>query len=746
MGNRLKEDEKSEKAIRSLLKLPGNRRCINCNSLGPQYVCTTFWTFVCTNCSGVHREFTHRVKSVSMAKFNAEEVNALQAGGNERAKQIYFKEWDPQRHLFPDASNIHRLRDFIKHVYVDRKYTGERGADKLPRLRLTDKEESNEKNVSASRIELRSAHYEDRHERHHSERYGLGGRSDDRSFRYYYDERRSPRYAQENSRYGGYGRSPVRFEVVDDRVREDGFKNCKFSNMESKLRRCSPDGRKSVDRSRSPVVRPVGEVLGDKVLSLKVGEPSQTNPEKGADASSQKQEQSEEKVPSLQNVASSSGLVSGDENPSEHKTRNPESLIDISLNSQPPDAPAAPQTQPTSQSNSWSNWAPFEFSTTEKAPEAPKVNSLEFLLSELSGPLVVPTTTGTSEIPTGENAHSTATVDNMYAGGMSQPAPLGLMAASPNSAGGLEVALATAIAPAQPSNGVAFQAELSGTSEPTKDPDAQKSSSIPKLSPPASSAADNSSTTQPTSPRVGAVLNNQPWDSAFVPNGQGSLSASTELSFPASSRPSQDNSPGVTTQPSSVETKSSARKELPVDLFTLSYLPAPAPVAVWQNVQPHGMGFNMQYYPDAVPTQAFPVSAKATNPFDLADRKTQVQASQFPTMAALQGALPGVSNSAGLLHASSFGTQPSGMVPQSPSYASALPMPPQSSFSSVMPTGAYFDQVNNNMPPSRSQGVGSVRNDGDVFASLNANLLSAGRSLPPSNPNSFTSKGGNPFG
>ncbi|CAL5389104.1 unnamed protein product [Camellia sinensis] len=50
---------------------------------GPQYVCTTFWTFVCTNCSGVHREFSHRVKSVSMAKFNTEEVNALQAGGNE---------------------------------------------------------------------------------------------------------------------------------------------------------------------------------------------------------------------------------------------------------------------------------------------------------------------------------------------------------------------------------------------------------------------------------------------------------------------------------------------------------------------------------------------------------------------------------------------------------------------------------------------------------------------------------------
>lgn len=33
MANRVKEDEKNEKIIRSLLKLPENKRCINCNSL-----------------------------------------------------------------------------------------------------------------------------------------------------------------------------------------------------------------------------------------------------------------------------------------------------------------------------------------------------------------------------------------------------------------------------------------------------------------------------------------------------------------------------------------------------------------------------------------------------------------------------------------------------------------------------------------------------------------------------------------
>lgn len=33
MGNKIKEDERIEGIIRSLLKLPENRKCINCNSL-----------------------------------------------------------------------------------------------------------------------------------------------------------------------------------------------------------------------------------------------------------------------------------------------------------------------------------------------------------------------------------------------------------------------------------------------------------------------------------------------------------------------------------------------------------------------------------------------------------------------------------------------------------------------------------------------------------------------------------------
>ncbi|KAL0926921.1 hypothetical protein M5K25_003176 [Dendrobium thyrsiflorum] len=128
-----REEERNEKVIRGLLKLPPNRRCINCNGLGPQYVCTNFWTFVCTACSGIHREFTHRVKSVSMAKFTAQEVEALQNGGNQRARELFLKDWDLQNMKLPDSSYPDKIREFIKNVYVEKKYVGGRSSDKPPK-------------------------------------------------------------------------------------------------------------------------------------------------------------------------------------------------------------------------------------------------------------------------------------------------------------------------------------------------------------------------------------------------------------------------------------------------------------------------------------------------------------------------------------------------------------------------------------------------------------------------------------
>lgn len=76
------------------------------------------------------REFTHRVKSVSMAKFTTQEVRSLEQGGNQRARDIYLKDWDWQRMRLPDNSKPDRIREFIRAVYVDKKYAGGKSTNK----------------------------------------------------------------------------------------------------------------------------------------------------------------------------------------------------------------------------------------------------------------------------------------------------------------------------------------------------------------------------------------------------------------------------------------------------------------------------------------------------------------------------------------------------------------------------------------------------------------------------------------
>ncbi|CAJ2636883.1 unnamed protein product [Trifolium pratense] len=361
MASRFKEDEKNERLIRGLLRLEPNRRCINCNSLGPQYVCTNYWTFVCTNCSGIHREFTHRVKSVSMAKFTSQEVTALQEGGNQRAREIYFKEWDA-RNSFPDS----RLRDFIKHVYVDRRFTGDSTSDKPPRVKPGDKDGSDEKRrIEAYQGGSKSPPYGDTHERRSSP----GGRS--------------PGYDQESRQYGDYKRSPGRPPVITDWRREDR----RTSDGDYKAESQSPERVSGLGSLSPPVVRPVRDILGENVVPLRISGPPKPSSGKAADASSL-----------TQRTASSGSLVSSSESQVDIKLETTKSLIDFDADPEPI-APTISQAQQTSvpqpvlqQGNSSDdNWASFDVASEAKTnPSASNLNPLESELSQLSVPASLP--------------------------------------------------------------------------------------------------------------------------------------------------------------------------------------------------------------------------------------------------------------------------------------------------------------------------------------------------------------------
>ncbi|KAK2983124.1 hypothetical protein RJ640_022596 [Escallonia rubra] len=659
MSHRVKEEERIERIIRGLLKLPENRRCINCNSLdpsmGPQYVCTTFWTFVCTNCSGVHREFTHRVKSVSMAKFNAEEVSALQAGGNEVLMHTHSN-FHSELDSFTSKHGIHNVILF--------QMAGTDSKEDLYERRSFEKPTHVAKEDFYERHSFeRSSHggKDDFYERRSFERSSPSARNDERSSRYVIDDRRSPRYKQENVRSASKRNRPARFEIVDDRFRDDGFgsirrsENHRFSKAESRAGSRSPDPQKIREMISPPVVRPVKDILGENVPALKVGKLSKANDRKDENDSAH-----------AQKTVSSGSPAPVDVKAAEPKTVTSSSLIDFDNGPELPDSGPVPQTQ-TLAPSSGGDGPSVQPSALEKASTAPNVNSVESLLFELSGPAVVPASS-MPEVPNNSNTPSAI------------PGPVSNGVA------------AIATAPTTNTRAVPNNAEASVTSP------AGNSQALPNTN--GNDMLSGNDTQQ-------LLTSQQHQPSAF--NAGDSISTAAQQS------------------------SSSVASSYNQDLFTLSYSSYPAPVPSWQYHPSPGTAFGMQYHPNAVPVPAFPTPAKSTNPFDLGEDNTQVQAPMFPSMSALQGALPQVSAHTGL-------------QPQPSPYAS--PIPQQSpSYGMTGSPGAYMgQQLPNSMPLSRPQGVSSFGSGEAAFASLNPLQQPSVRYPAPSVPNSFSSTEGNPFG
>lgn len=109
--------------IRAFQKsVQANKRCANCTERGPTYVCLDFQTFVCQTCSGLHREFGHKIKSISFSEWTVTDVELLEAGGNERAAQSWQCRWRPEDYPEPESGDMDKIRDFIRQKFVEKRW------------------------------------------------------------------------------------------------------------------------------------------------------------------------------------------------------------------------------------------------------------------------------------------------------------------------------------------------------------------------------------------------------------------------------------------------------------------------------------------------------------------------------------------------------------------------------------------------------------------------------------------------
>ena len=67
-----------------------NKSCFDCGEKGVTYVLPKFGVFLCSRCSGIHREVGNMVKGLGVSNFTDKEISFLQSMGNDKAKDIWL--------------------------------------------------------------------------------------------------------------------------------------------------------------------------------------------------------------------------------------------------------------------------------------------------------------------------------------------------------------------------------------------------------------------------------------------------------------------------------------------------------------------------------------------------------------------------------------------------------------------------------------------------------------------------------
>ena len=110
------------KEINDIRKLPANKKCFECGDNGTTYLVHEFGIFVCSGCAGIHREFNHRVKGLSMSNFSVAELELLRTQGNEACVRTWMARYNPQDFPQPGPKEYQKIKDFIRLKYTERRW------------------------------------------------------------------------------------------------------------------------------------------------------------------------------------------------------------------------------------------------------------------------------------------------------------------------------------------------------------------------------------------------------------------------------------------------------------------------------------------------------------------------------------------------------------------------------------------------------------------------------------------------
>lgn len=123
--------------IRGLAKERHNKKCFVCQRMGPHsnVVVSPLHVFVCTQCSGIHRNFSHRVKGISAASFSEDEVAALEANGNKRERRKWLATYKESDCPIDDESSPAQIQRFMHRMFEKKEWYSAKPSRRLEHLK-----------------------------------------------------------------------------------------------------------------------------------------------------------------------------------------------------------------------------------------------------------------------------------------------------------------------------------------------------------------------------------------------------------------------------------------------------------------------------------------------------------------------------------------------------------------------------------------------------------------------------------
>ncbi|XP_056154805.1 stromal membrane-associated protein 2 [Lampris incognitus] len=136
-GKSVKDVDRYQAVLNSLLAMEENKFCADCESKGPRWASWNLGIFICIRCAGIHRNLgvhISKVKSVNLDQWTQEQIQCVQEMGNAKAKRLY-EAFLPECFQRPETDQSAEI--FIRDKYDKKKYM-----DKVIDIQMLRKEKS----------------------------------------------------------------------------------------------------------------------------------------------------------------------------------------------------------------------------------------------------------------------------------------------------------------------------------------------------------------------------------------------------------------------------------------------------------------------------------------------------------------------------------------------------------------------------------------------------------------------------